>query len=352
MTDSSNVVDKTAKPDASKKQSVVSLRELLEAGVHLGHRTKRWNPKMRRYIYGARNGVHIIDLRKTLGLFNNAYDTVVNLVARGGHVLFVGTKRQATDLIQTEATRANMHSVTNRWLGGTLTNFRTIKSTVDRMKKIETMRTDGTFESLVKKERMKLDKEHARLDKFVGGLKDMNGLPAAVFIVDPIKDAIAVAEANKLGITLIALADTNCNPDNIDIPIPSNDDAIRSIQLVTRKIADACLEGVKRRRELVRTGGGDGMAASGAAGPKVEVTRRPRGGGGRDKGKPAADKAKPAADKTKPAADKAKPAADKTKPAADKTKPAADKAKPAADKAKPAADKAKPAAEKEPKEKS
>ncbi len=354
MTDSSNAVEKAAKPAATKKQSVVSLRELLEAGVHLGHRTKRWNPKMRRYIYGARNGVHIIDLRKTLDLFNNAYETVVNLVARGGHVLFVGTKRQATDLIQTESQRANMHSVTNRWLGGTLTNFRTIKSTVDRMKKIELMRTDGTFESLVKKERMKLDKEHARLDKFVGGLKDMNGLPAVVFIVDPIKDAIAVAEANKLGITLIALADTNCNPDNIDIPIPSNDDAIRSIQLITRKMADACLEGVKRRRELVRTGGGEGMVASGSAGPKVEVTRRPRGGsGGRDKAKPDAEKAKPVAEKAKPDAEK--PAVKKAKPDAEKAKPDAEKPaakKPVAEKAKPVAEDAKPVAEKEPKEKS
>ena len=252
----------------------VTLRELLEAGVHLGHRTKRWNPKMRRYIYGARNGVHIIDLRKTLDLVNKVCETVINHVSRGGHVLFVGTKRQATDVIQEEAARAGMHSVTNRWLGGTLTNFRTIKGTVDRMRQIEAMRTDGTFEGLVKKERLSLDKEHARLEKFVGGIKEMASLPSVVFVVDPNKESIAVKEAKKLGITLIALADTNCDPDQIDIPIPGNDDAIRSIQLITRKVADSCIEGVKRRREMVRSTGTDG-AASGT-GPQVEITRRPR----------------------------------------------------------------------------
>ncbi|MCP4600875.1 MAG: 30S ribosomal protein S2 [Proteobacteria bacterium] len=273
MTEPLGTAENTPK---STSTSVVTLKELLEAGVHLGHRTKRWNPKMRRYIYGARNGVHIIDLRMTLDLVNKACETVTNLVAHGGHLLFVGTKRQATDVIQEEAIRAGMHSVTNRWLGGTLTNFVTIKGTVNRMRQIEAMRTDGTFESLAKKERLRLDKEHTRLEKFIGGIKEMNGLPGAVFVVDPNKESIAVAEANKLGITLIALADTNCDPDKLDMPIPSNDDAIRSIQLITRKIADACIEGVKRRREIVRSGGQDGMVTSEASGPKVEVTRRPR----------------------------------------------------------------------------
>ncbi len=266
---------------APKAGGAVTLRELLEAGVHLGHRTKRWNPKMRRFIYGSRNKVHIVDLRQTLELFNKAYETVTNLVARGGHVLFVGTKRQATDVIQEEAQRCGMHSVTNRWLGGTLTNFRTIKGTVDRMKSIETMRSDGTYEGILKKERMRLEKEHTRLEKFVGGIKEMGSLPSAVFVVDPSKEQIAVAEANKLGITLIALTDTNCDPDPIDIPIPGNDDAIRSIQLITSRLADACIEGVKRRRDITRDAGTAVAAAAPAGpGPKVEVARRPRGAQG------------------------------------------------------------------------
>lgn len=262
---------------APKAGGGVTLRELLEAGVHLGHRTKRWNPKMRRFIYGSRNKVHIVDLRQTLELFNKAYDIVTNLVARGGHVLFVGTKRQAMDVIREEAERCGMHSVTNRWLGGTLTNFRTIKGTVDRMKSIESMRLDGTYEGILKKERLRLDKEHARLEKFVGGIKEMGSLPSAVFVVDPGKESIAVAEANKLGITLIALTDTNCDPDPIDIPIPGNDDAIRSIQLITSRLADACIEGVKRRRDVTRDAAPGMTAGAAAPGPKVEVARRPRG---------------------------------------------------------------------------
>jgi small subunit ribosomal protein S2 len=272
------VAEAPQKP-ASKGGPVVSLRDLLEAGVHLGHASKRWNPKMRRYIYGVRNGVHILDLRRTQQLFDEAYSAVVSLVGRGGSVLFVGTKRQAMEVVNEEATRAGMHSVTIRWLGGTLTNFRTIKNTIDRMKSIETMRTDGTFEALVKKERLKLEKEHAKLTKFVGGIREMGQLPGAVFVIDPNKESIAVAEARKLGITLIALTDTNCDPDLIDIPIPGNDDAIRSIKLVTSKIADACIEGVKRRREMAK-GSLDGAVSQPGAGPRVEVARRPRSGGG------------------------------------------------------------------------
>ncbi len=270
-----------------KKKDIVSLRELLESGVHLGHHAKRWNPKMQRYIFGIRNGIHIVDLRLTQQLFNQAYESLVNLVGKGGQVLFVGTKRQAMEVMAEEAERAGMHSVTNRWLGGTLTNFRTIKNTIERMRAIEVMRTDGTFEALVKKERLKLDKEHAKLIKFVGGIKDMEQLPSAVFVVDPNKESIAVAEARKLGITLIALTDTNCDPDGVDIPIPGNDDAIRAIKLVTSKMADACLEGVKRRREFSKGGGAAVSQAS--SGPKVEVARRPRSGGDR---KPRADSKK------------------------------------------------------------
>jgi small subunit ribosomal protein S2 len=278
MSESSESVATTANVDSQKPEAptiTIGLRDLLDAGVHLGHRTKRWNPKMRRYIYGARNGVHIIDLRQTLALFNSVIENVTNIVAKGGQVLFVGTKRQATDVIAEEATRAGMHSVTHRWLGGTLTNFRTIKGIVDRMRQIETMRTDGTFEGLVKKERLRLDKEYMKLEKFVGGIKNMGTLPSVVFVVDPNKESIAVAEASKLGITLVALTDTNCDPEKIDMPIPGNDDAIRSIQLITSKIADACIEGTKRRREVVRAGGAS-TSAPPEAGPQVEVTRRPR----------------------------------------------------------------------------
>ncbi len=268
------------KEGAGESGEVVTLRELLEAGVHLGHHTKRWNPKMRRYIYGTRNGVHIVDLRLTKKLLTEAYEAVANLVARGGQVLFVGTKRQAMDVISEEAQRVKMHYATNRWLGGTLTNFRTIKNTIERMRSIENMRTDGTFEALTKKEGLKREKEHTRLTKFVGGIREMNSLPAVVFVIDPNKEAIAVAEARKLGITLVALTDTNCDPDAIDLPIPGNDDAIRSIKLVTSTIADACLAGVKRRREMTK-GSAEAAAVASGGGPSVEVARRPRTGGGR-----------------------------------------------------------------------
>ena len=255
------------------KKELVSLRELLEAGVHLGHHTKRWNPKMSQYIFGARNNVHIIDLRITQKLFNQAYETIENVVAKGGQVLFVGTKRQATEVVAEEATRCGMHYVTHRWLGGTLTNFATIRNTVDRMKNIEEMRKDGTYDGFVKKERLKIDKDYVKLVKFVGGIKDMDVLPSAIFIVDPHKEYNAVAEAKRIGIPVIALIDTNSDPDEIDLPIPGNDDAIRTIKLITSKIADAVDSGVKRRRE-----GAKAAATSSAPGdgPKVEVTRRPR----------------------------------------------------------------------------
>jgi small subunit ribosomal protein S2 len=203
---------------------------------------------------------------------------VTNLVAHGGHVLFIGTKRQAMDIIKEEAGRCGMHSVTNRWLGGTLTNFSTIKTSIERMNAIEAMRGDGTFERLVKKEVLKLEKERNKLEKFVGGIRNMSSLPAAVLVVDPNKEMIAVSETIKLGITLIALIDTNCDPDPIDIPIPGNDDAIRSIKLVTSRIADSCLNGVKKRRETAKFSGAD-AASSGPVGPQVEVTRRSRSGG-------------------------------------------------------------------------
>lgn len=230
-------------------QFPLPVRSLLDAGVHFGHQTKRWNPKMRTYIYGARAGVHIIDLDQTARLFKRAYDFIVDQVSRGGSVLFVGTKRQAQDIVINEAKRAEMYFVTNRWLGGTLTNFRTIKGGLERLRNLERMREDGTYEQLLKKEVSRLEKERERLQKYLGGLKGMSGVPAAVFIVDPHQETIAIAEARRLGIPVVAITDTNCDPDLVDFVIPGNDDAIRSIGLITARIADACVEGVSRRRE-------------------------------------------------------------------------------------------------------
>ena len=228
----------------------LSVKELFEAGVHFGHQTKRWNPKMRPYIYGARSGIHIVDLDQTARLFKRAFDFLVDAVARGGSVLFVGTKRQAQEIVQEEARRANMYFVTNRWLGGTLTNFRTIKGGLDRLRSLERMREDGTYEQLPKKETVQLEKERARLEKYIGGLKGMGQLPQAVFVIDPDQETIGVSEARKLGIPIVAITDTNCDPDLVDYVIPGNDDAIRSVRLVTAAIADACVFGTARRRDF------------------------------------------------------------------------------------------------------
>jgi small subunit ribosomal protein S2 len=225
------------------------LRTLLDAGVHFGHQTKRWNPKMRQYIYGARNGIHIVDLDQTVRLFKKAFDFIVDAVGRGGNVLFVGTKRQAQEIVQEQARRANMYFVTNRWLGGTLTNFRTIKGGLDRLRTLERMKEDGTYEQLLKKEVAKLEKERERLEKYLGGLKTMSSIPAVIFIIDPHQESIAIAEARRLSIPVVAITDTNCDPDLVDFVIPGNDDAIRSIRLITTRVADACVEGTMRRRD-------------------------------------------------------------------------------------------------------
>jgi small subunit ribosomal protein S2 len=234
------------------------LRTLLDAGVHFGHQTKRWNPKMRPFIYGARNGIHIIDLDQTVRLFKRGYDFVVDAVSRGGHVLFVGTKRQAQEIVQEQASRSGMFFVTNRWLGGTLTNFRTIKGGLDRLRTLERMKDDGTYEQLLKKEVAKLEKERERLEKYLGGLKAMGSLPHVVFVIDPHQESIAVSEARKLGIPVVAITDTNCDPDLVDFVIPGNDDAIRSIRLITTRVADACIEGLQRRRDTGEPKRGDG----------------------------------------------------------------------------------------------
>jgi len=227
----------------------ITIRQLLEAGVHFGHQTKRWNPKMRPYIFGSRNGIHIIDLQQTARLFKKAYNFVVETCAAGNFVLFVGTKKQAQDVIQEEAKRANACYVTNRWLGGTLTNFRTVKSSIERLRSLEKMAEDGTFTRLPKKEVLQLTRERAKLEKSLGGIKTMADLPGALFVVDPTKEHIAVAEARKLEIPVIAVTDTNCDPDLVDYIIPGNDDAIRSIKLFASKIADACLLGQRLGRE-------------------------------------------------------------------------------------------------------
>src|SRR3982750_3403619 len=227
----------------SLNEPPITMRQLLEAGVHFGHQTKRWNPKMRPFIFGARNGIHIIDLQHTVKLFNKAYQFLVNTAANGNPVLFVGTKKQAQEVIQEEARRCGMFFVTNRWLGGTLTNFKTGKGSIERLRTIEKMAEDGTFERLTKKEVLGLERERVKLEKTLGGIKNMSGLPGAVFIIDPKKEHIAVEEARKLEIPILAVTDTNCDPDLIDYVIPGNDDAIRAIKLFTGKVADACIMG-------------------------------------------------------------------------------------------------------------
>lgn len=221
---------------------VVSMKQLLEAGVHFGHQTRRWNPKMAKYIFTERNGIYIIDLQKTVKKLEEAYLFVRDIVADGKNVLFVGTKKQAQESIKEEAERCGMYFVNARWLGGMLTNFKTIRRRIDRLEQLTKMREDGTFDLLPKKEVIKLNLEIEKLEKFLGGIKDMKSLPGALFIVDPRKEKIAVAEAKKLGIPVVAIVDTNCDPDEIDYVIPGNDDAIRAVKLISQTIANAVLE--------------------------------------------------------------------------------------------------------------
>jgi small subunit ribosomal protein S2 len=227
----------------------VTMKELLEAGVHFGHQTKRWNPKMKPYIFGARNGIYIIDLQKTVRMFKTAYDFVVDRVAEGKSILFVGTKKQARDSIYEEANRCEMFYVHNRWLGGMLTNFQTIKQSIDRLNYLNDIQNDGQINLFPKKERLKLAKERVKLDNNLGGIRTMTTLPGALFVVDPKNEAIAVREGRRLNIPIIAIVDSNCDPDDIDHIIPGNDDAIRAIRLITSRIADACAEGQERHAE-------------------------------------------------------------------------------------------------------
>ncbi|WP_026689873.1 30S ribosomal protein S2 [Alteribacter aurantiacus] len=232
--------------------AVISMKQLLEAGVHFGHQTRRWNPKMDRYIFTERNGIYIIDLQKTVKKVDEAYNYVRNIAADGGKVLFVGTKKQAQDSVKEEAERAGQYFINQRWLGGTLTNFETIQKRIQRLKNIERMQEDGTFDVLPKKEVVLLKKEMDRLEKFLGGIKDMNTLPDALFVIDPRKERIAIAEARKLHIPVVAIVDTNCDPDEIDVVIPGNDDAIRAVRLLTSKMADAIIEANQGQEEEVQ----------------------------------------------------------------------------------------------------
>jgi small subunit ribosomal protein S2 len=225
------------------------MKELLEAGVHFGHQTKRWNPKMKPYIFGARNGIYILDLQQTVKLLEVAYEFIRDTVAKGEKILFVGTKRQAQESIYEEAARCGMLYVNHRWLGGTLTNFQTIRKSIDKLKELERLEEHAGFQGLPKKEVLQLQKRGAKLGKYLGGIKDMDRFPGALFVVDPKRERIAVSEAQKLGITTVAIVDTNCDPDEIDYVIPGNDDAIRAIRLFSSKVADAVIEGKRLREE-------------------------------------------------------------------------------------------------------
>ncbi len=325
--------------------ATIQMKELLEAGVHFGHQTRRWNPKMKPYIFGKRNGIHIIDLQKTLQQFEEAADFVRDIAAAGRNVLFVGTKRQAQDAIREEASRCGMFFVNHRWLGGTMTNFKTIRRSIERFKEVEaTLANEESF--LTKKERIRLERQRRKMDRALGGIKEMEDLPDALFVIDTVHEHIAVKEANRLGIPVVAVVDTNCDPEEVDFPVAGNDDAIRAIRLFTSRVADSILEGLNLADERFVGDGeeqpeqaeqAEAAAPEPAAEAKAESAAEP-------KAEPAAEpKAEPAAKaKAEPAAKaKAEPAAKaKAEPAAEaKAEPAAEaKAEPAAEQeAEPAA---------------
>ncbi|PRQ01195.1 30S ribosomal protein S2 [Enhygromyxa salina] len=261
-------------------QRIITIRQLLECGVHFGHRTERWNPKMNQYIFGARNGVHIVDLQQTAKLMRRTYAYVRSVAAEGAPILFVGTKRQAQDVLINEAQRCGQYFVVTRWLGGTLTNWKTIRQSVDKLRNIEKMSEDGTYEKLTKKEVLQLERQRGKLERNLGGIKDMPKLPGAIFVIDPAKEHIAVAEANRLKIPVIALADTNADPSKIQYIIPGNDDAIRSIKLITSKIADAASEGMRLGKQRavaeadIESAPAPIRVTTGGDGPKVELVSR------------------------------------------------------------------------------
>ena len=270
----------------------VTMRDLLEAGVHFGHQTNRWNPKMRPYIFGARNGIHIVDLSQTVRMFAEAYDFAASVSERGKSMIFVGTKKQAQDAIREQAERAGQHYVIHRWLGGMMTNFQTIRKSIDRLKELDKMARDGSYVKYTKKEVLMFEREKQRLESNVGGIQNLKGNPGALFIVDPHKEDIAVKEAKKLGIPVIAVCDTNCDPDLIDYPIPGNDDAIRAIRLFSGAIAEACLEGAQRAsqkreqsaRKAAKEAKGYNAASSKGKGVEVQKVSRPEKKKGEDAG--------------------------------------------------------------------
>jgi small subunit ribosomal protein S2 len=261
-------------------QRIITIRQLLECGVHFGHRTERWNPKMKQYIFGARNGVHIIDLQQTAKLLRRTYAYVRSAAADGQPILFVGTKRQAQDVLINEAQRCGQYFVVTRWLGGTLTNWKTVRQSVDKLRHIEKMSEDGTYDKLTKKEVLQFERQRAKLERNLGGIKDLPKMPGAVFVIDPAKEHIAVAEANRLNIPVIALADTNADPSRIQYIIPGNDDAIRSIKLICSKIADAAAEGSRLGKQRavadsdVESAPAPIRVTTGGDGPKVELVSR------------------------------------------------------------------------------
>ena len=265
----------------SDAQRIITIRQLLEAGVHFGHRTDRWNPRMKPYIYGARNGVHIIDLQQTAVMFRRAYEFIRRTAAEGSPILFVGTKKQAQDVMINEAIRANQYFVVSRWLGGTLTNWKTIRQSVDKLRNLERMAEDGTHEVLTKKEVLRMERMRLKLERNLGGIKDMPKLPGALFVIDPAREHIAISEARRLQIPVIAVADTNADPNLIDYVIPGNDDAIRSIKLFCSKVADACSEGSRLGKQRAVQASSSAEEApetirvmTGGDGPKVEIVSR------------------------------------------------------------------------------
>ena len=334
--------------------AVTSMRQLLEAGVHFGHQTRRWNPKMRRFIYGERGGIYVIDLRQTVRAIEQAYSFTRDLVAKGGTVLFVGTKKQAQETIEYQATRVGMPYVTERWMGGMLTNFQTIKGRVARLKELEAMEASGTFQLLPKKEVLQLEREREKLQTNLGGIREMQKLPDAVWVVDTVIEEIAVKEANRLNIPVVGILDTNCDPDVVQYPVPGNDDAIRSSALLTRIIADACADGLLlrasrspdeelREQALKATESADSGIA--AAEPKAEwEIELERQQAAEQATRAAGDEAPAAAPPAEPAAPPAEPAAPPAEPAAPPAEPAAPPAEPAAPPAEPAAPPAEPAA--------
>ena len=278
MSETMNAADATA---LKESQEIITIRQLLECGVHFGHRTERWNPKMKRYIFGARNGIHIIDLQQTAVLIRQAYEFVRRIASEGKPILFVGTKKQAQDVLAQEAQRCGQYYVCSRWLGGTLTNWTTIRQSIDKLRGIEKMSEDGTYDKLTKKEVLRLERSRAKLERNLGGIKDMPALPGAVFIVDPAKEYIAVTEARRLRVPVVAVADTNADPEKIDYVIPGNDDAIRSIKLLTATIADAASDGTRvgKARAVAEAERSHGVpetirVSTGGDGPKVEIVSR------------------------------------------------------------------------------